>query len=150
MNRPHKIPRERLDAQVELTNGRELVVTFFTAPHQRLSDLLNEPRYFLPIETSDGRMSMLARDAIRWAAPLYQAEAAGADPFRVLELPESASDDEVRANYQRLLAEYDPARIQALNLPPAFLDFAHTQRARLTDAFHRVAQQRGFYRSEAA
>jgi DnaJ-domain-containing protein 1 len=146
----NKLPRDRLEAQVQLADGKEVIMTFFTAPHQRLSDLLNEPRNFLPVETADGRMSILAKSAIRWAAPLEQAQISSADPFSVLGLRDTASDDEVRATYQRLLADFDATRLRALNLAPPYLEFANTQRARLTDALHRIAQQRGFYRDVAA
>jgi DnaJ-domain-containing protein 1 len=149
-DRPQRLPRERLEAQVQLVDGTELIMTFFTAPHQRLSDLLNEPRPFLPVEHSDGRMIMLAKSAIRWASPLQQPHAISASPFGVLGLSESATDDEVRSRYQNLLAEYDATRVRALNLNAAYVEFANTQRARLTDALHRIGQQRGFYRSEAA
>lgn len=55
----HKVLKTRLEVEVELNHGARLLGSLFTKQMQRLSDLLNDSREFLPLQTPDGLI-------IRW------------------------------------------------------------------------------------
>ena len=58
------IPKYRTEVQVELDDGTPLLGSLFVKQMQRVSDLLNDPREFLPFLKSDGLMIYLRKAII--------------------------------------------------------------------------------------
>ena len=44
----------KIDVQVEIQNGKQFLGSMFVRHDQRMSDLLNDDRGFLPLETTEG------------------------------------------------------------------------------------------------
>lgn len=65
----------------------------------------------------------------------------GAD-YTVLGLTPDASDEAVRKAYRQLAKDFHPDRIAAKDLPPAFVEFARTQFARVQAAYDRICAAR--------
>lgn len=71
-----------------------------------------------------------------------QVEPDAADPYRVLGVPRTASDQEVRAAYRRLIREHHPDRLIADGLPQEFIDVATEKMATINAAYDEIAKQR--------
>ena len=70
--------------------------------------------------------------------------AAGADPYRVLGVQRSASNDEVKKAYRRLMARYHPDKLVARGLPAEMRDYAHTKVREVRAAYDSIREARGF------
>jgi DnaJ like chaperone protein len=134
----------KIDVQVELHNGKQLLGVLFLRRDQRISDLLNDQRTFLPLENTDGLIVNLAKAYIAKVVQLGQVASmkAATDPYLVLGVDKSASDDEVHDTLQRRAQNYHPDVIQGAGLPREFVDLANTQMARMNDAYERIKTMR--------
>lgn len=65
------------------------------------------------------------------------------DPYVVLGLTRSASDDEVRTTYRNLIREYHPDLLIAQGLPQEFIDLANEKLATINDAYDQIKKHRG-------
>jgi DnaJ-domain-containing protein 1 len=134
----------KIDAQVELHSGNQFLAAFFVRRDQRISDLLNDEREFLPLELTNGLISHLKKSSIASVTQLDQRvdDDSEQDPYLVLGVRSNATDDEVRATYHRRVQNYHPDRIQAIGLPGEFVDLANTQMARINGAYERIIEAR--------
>jgi DnaJ like chaperone protein len=66
-----------------------------------------------------------------------------ADPYRVLGIARTASDDAVKARYRHLVREHHPDTLVAQGLPQEFIDLANEKIAAINDAWDRVRKHRG-------
>jgi len=135
----------KIDVQVELHNGTQLLGVLFLRRDQRMSDLLNDQRDFLPLETTDGLIINLAKAYVAKVVQLGQVATSreSTDPYLILGVDKNASDDEVRKTYLRRVQNYHPDVIHGAGLPPEFVDLANTQMARINDAYQRINEMRG-------
>ena len=62
----------KLETVLELQDGSSILGIFFVTPQARLTDLLSDSREFLPIEMTDGTLTVVRKDAIVRATPLQQ------------------------------------------------------------------------------
>jgi DnaJ like chaperone protein len=69
--------------------------------------------------------------------------AGDADPYRVLGIVRTASDEEVKARYRQLVREHHPDALVAQGLPQEFIDLANQKVAAINDAWDRVRKHRG-------
>ena len=66
-----------------------------------------------------------------------------ADPYRVLGIARTATDDAVKARYRQLVREHHPDALVAQGLPQEFVDLANEKLAAINDAWDRVRKHRG-------
>ena len=66
------------------------------------------------------------------------------DDYRVLSLTPAASNDEVRAQYRRLVSENHPDRYVARGLPPETVEIANRKLTAINAAYESIARERGF------
>ena len=71
-----------------------------------------------------------------------QGEPDAVDPYRILGVPATAPDEEVRAAYRRLIREHHPDRLIAEGLPQEFIDVATQKMAAINAAYDRIVKQR--------
>lgn len=97
----------------------------FLAYNQRLSDLLNDDRDFLPIETDEGEVKVISKRAIMEVEVLEMEKAASApgkrlddtvsvlsqNAYDVLGMPHDADDATIRLRYLELKDELTPASL---------------------------------------
>ena len=69
--------------------------------------------------------------------------AAKRDPYGVLGLTPSASDQELESRYRSLLAENRPDELIARGVPAEFIAIAIEKVAAFTEAYKAIAKQRG-------
>jgi len=141
----------KLPVEVELQDGSYLLGHAFVGPQQRLSDLLNDDRVFLPLETPDGviiniRKSVMARvtECNQKGDPRAQH-----DPYTVLGVSPSVDEEELRAAYLALVRESHPDRFANVGLPGEILEAVKNRMARINDAYHRVLKARAHNRGAA-
>lgn len=65
------------------------------------------------------------------------------DPYEVLGLPKDSTDDEIKAEYRKLIRENHPDTMMAKGLPQEFIDLANEKMATINAAYDRVCKQRG-------
>jgi DnaJ-domain-containing protein 1 len=73
--------------------------------------------------------------------PPPAAPAAGADPYAILGVAATASDDEVEQAYRRAMSEYHPDRVA--NAAQEIRDLAGTRAREINVAYEQVKRQRG-------
>ena len=127
--------KNKLLVELELDSGRVLIGYLFVGQPQRLSDLMNDDRTFLPFENLDGSSPSSPR---RWRAASSRwrrrtpRTSDGDDPFQVLGVADDASDVEIREAYHRCVQEKHPDRLQSLSLSADLIRLAHERMARST------------------
>ncbi len=69
-----KAVKQKLKAEVELTlnDGRLLAGNFFVNPQERVLDILNDDRSFLPFLHNDGGFTVVNKEAISRIRPVEQ------------------------------------------------------------------------------
>jgi len=67
---------------------------------------------------------------------------AGEDPYRVLGVDRSATDEEIKRVYRRLVAEHHPDRAMARGLPEEFVKIATDKLSRINAAYDRIETER--------
>jgi len=66
-----------------------------------------------------------------------------ADPYVVLGIDRSASDDEVKAAYRQLIKEHHPDRLIAQGMPPDVIEVANEKLATINGAYEKIEKERG-------
>lgn len=67
----------------------------------------------------------------------------GADPYRVLGVPRSIADGDLKTTYLELVRENHPDRLTAQGMPEEFVDLANRKLAAINAAYDRIAAERG-------
>jgi DnaJ like chaperone protein len=140
----------------------------FEAYARQIATLFRRDRYLLEelltglfdVARSDGELNQAEIDFLRRVATIFGFDQAafqeihrrfaasvrqmsGADDaYAVLGLSRSASDDEIRKAYRRLVREHHPDRLVAKGLPEEFVDHANKTLANINVAYDRIAKER--------
>jgi hypothetical protein len=135
-----KVEKHRVEVEVELDNGTRMLGALFIKQMQRISDLLNDQRQFLPFETSDGRILHLNKSTIAKAVQLVrEAELSVAtDPYEILGVPRNISNEDLRDAYHSLCSQNHPDKLQSLGVSPDLIDIANSRVIRIIDAYKRI------------
>ncbi len=64
--------------------------------------------------------------------------------YAVLKCDETASNEEIKKQYRKLVTEYHPDKIQAKGLPEEFIKFANDKFAEIQEAYDQIRKKRGF------
>jgi DnaJ-domain-containing protein 1 len=139
-----KLQKIKLAVEMEIDGGQRMLGSVFVSHKQRLPDLLNDDRDFLPFETSDGLIKIIRKSTIRCVTPLNQVTLpmTTSDPYEILGVAPSISDEELKVHYHRKVQETHPDRLVSMGLPPEFVQLANEKVARINDAYDRICQQR--------
>ena len=139
-----KIDKWQVEVEVNLNGGERLLGILFVKPMQRLSELLNDSREFLPLQTTDGLIVHIRKSTIAKAVQLNQNVESGAiiDPYEVLGMSPRISDEELKRTYHKLCSHNHPDKLQSLDLSPDFTDMANSRLRRIIDAYNRIVTMR--------
>ncbi|MCF8092163.1 MAG: TerB family tellurite resistance protein, partial [Desulfotignum sp.] len=108
------------------------------------------------VGAADGNLSDAEDDTLRSAARIFHVSDADfnrlkskyirrADKYyAVLKCDETASNDQIKKQYRRLVTEYHPDKIQAKGLPEEFIKFANDKFSEIQEAYDHIRKQRGF------
>lgn len=67
----------------------------------------------------------------------------GSDPYKILGASRTASDEEVKRIYRRLIREHHPDALFSQGMPKAFLEVANQKMAAINSAYDQIARERG-------
>ena len=132
-----KIPKYAILAEIFLSDGSIVCGNLFAPGQGRITDLLNDDRKFLPVQTVEGKFIAIAKSSIqsvslRSAQPeVYQ----GSDPWRILGVEPGTSVEEIKQVYRQLCRVHHPDRIRGLNLGTDYQELANRNMARINDAY---------------
>ena len=139
-----KLSKIDVEVQVQLDDGSQFLGVLSLSQGQRVSDLMNDERNFIPIQLQGGSVAIQRKSAIAKVAPLDQHvdQTEARDPYDVLGVPRSVSDEELKKFYHDLCAENHPDRVQSSGLSPHFVEMANSRMIRINDAYQRILEMR--------
>ena len=139
-----KLQKIKLAVEMEIDGSQRMLGSVFVNQQQRLPDLLNDDRAFLPFETSEGLIKIIRKSTIRCVTPMNQITLPTAtnDPYEILGVAPSIADEELKTIYHRKVQEMHPDRLTSMGLPAEFTQLANDKLARINDAYDRICEQR--------
>ena len=140
----HQVCKTKIEVEVELNDGARLLGSLFIKQMQRLSDLLNDTREFLPVQTSEGLIVHLRKSTIVRVTQLDQVAEAGAatDPYAILGVSPRVGNEGLRRAYHELCARHHPDKLVSLGLATEYIDMANSRIVRVIEAYDRIKRQR--------
>jgi len=137
--------KKKLLVELELDSGTIMNGYLFLGQTQRLSDLMNDDRTYLPFEDMDGGITIFTKGMARRVKPVEKAQTAAADttdPYSVLGVARDAPDLQVREAYHQKVQETHPDKLSNLGLSPDLVKFAHERMARINEAYNKIRMAR--------
>jgi len=134
----------KVEIQVHLDDGTKFLGTVSVRQGQRISELMNDERQFLPIQMPDGNVVILRKTAIFKVVPLDQHinDDNILDPYEILGIPRSVSDEDLIRFYHKACTEHHPDKVQSAGLAAQYLDMATSRMIRINDAYNRIVSMR--------
>ena len=134
--------KKKLLVELELDTGTIMNGYLFLGQTQRLSDLMNDDRTYLPFEDMDGAITIFTKGMTRRVKPVEKAAAAtagdGVDPYVMLGVPKDATEVQLREAYHRKVQETHPDKLSNLGLSPDLVKFAHERMSRINEAYNKI------------
>ena len=139
-----KVDKVRIEVEIELESGQQLLGFLFIRQLQRITDLLNDDRDFLPFQSSAGEIVQIRKAKIVTVLHIGEGDETDwvRDPFEILGLSHCASDKELKAAYHHLCKLYHPDRLHGKELPDDLMQLAKSRMIRIADAYKRVNKTR--------
>jgi len=138
--------KKKLLVELELDTGTIMNGYLFLGQTQRLSDLMNDDRTYLPFEDMDGAITIFTKGMARRVKPVEKAQTAaagdGTDPFVMLGVPQNATEVQLREAYHRKVQETHPDKLSNLGLSPELVKFAHERMSRINEAYNKIRMAR--------
>jgi hypothetical protein len=129
--------------EITLADGSMILGKLFVSPQARLTDVLNDDRPFLPVESTDGIFLALAKASIKQVTlpapqvPVYK----GANPFLILGVKEGASHEELKKAYHQLCLINHPDRIRGFGLGSDYQELATNNMSRINTAYAQALKE---------
>jgi hypothetical protein len=123
--------------ELVLANGDTLRAKFFLSVQGRLTDMLNDDRQFLPIETPEGEILALAKSSIvQVSMPGAERKVyRGDNPYLILGVREGATAEELKSAYHKLSMLNHPDRIKGFGLSDDYQELATLNMSRINSAY---------------
>ncbi len=140
----NKRTKRRFEVELSLDDGSHVLCKLALGQGERLSDVMNDDRAFLPVETTHGQVVLLRKDTISKVVQLDQQVNKNeiTDPYELLGVPRHISTEELTRAYRALCAENHPDKLQAVGVSPVFIEMANSRLARINDAYDRILTSR--------
>ncbi len=139
-----KLAKINVEIEVHLDDGSQFLGMVSIRQGQRVSELMNDERQFLPIQMPEGNVVILRKTAIFKLVPLDQhiEHDKILDPYDILGIPRSVSDEDLTRFYHKVCKENHPDKVQSAGLSPQYLDMATSRMIRINDAYERIVSMR--------
>lgn len=111
-----KQSRVKALVQIVTGNGRQVVGEIFLGQGERLVDLLNDSRKFLPVEQGKGEVKVISKSAISEAKLLAMEPVDKRNPYAILRIQRGATMAEVKAAWMKRIKMTHPDRLAALDM----------------------------------
>jgi DnaJ-domain-containing protein 1 len=137
VNHDRKIQKLAVLAEIWLADGSVICGNLFQSHLGRLSDVLNDERKFLPVQTVEGNFVAIAKSAIHKVSlpSSNPAPYRGSNPWQILGVKEGVSVDELKQAYHELVRAHHPDRIKGMGLATEYQEMATKNLARINDAY---------------
>jgi DnaJ-domain-containing protein 1 len=147
-NNSRTVQKTATMVEIALVDGEVLQGKLFVSPQGRLTDVLNDDRAFLPLETLDGAFLAIAKATIkRVSLPMPSAQVVGpyrgGDPYKFLGVSENVGRDELKTAYHQLCRTNHPDHVRGLGLGPEFLEVAAKTMSRINVAYSEILKKIG-------
>ena len=136
--------KQKVRVDLQLEDRSVLDGYVFCSQGERVSDILNDARDFLPFETHTKDIMMLRKGII---SSIVAREETGrrtvpTDPFEILGISRSASHEDIKHAYHEKVHLYHPDKLTSLDLPEDITSYASDALARINSAYALVMRQR--------
>jgi hypothetical protein len=132
-------------AIVSLSSGEKITGFLFTAVRQRLIDLLNDQREFIPFETEDGDVLIVAKKNIEFVKDDDKRATNGKTfsqgPYEVLGLSSGVSYAEVRNAFREIANANNPENLRKMGADETLLKQATTVFEKARQAFQEITKE---------
>jgi len=141
--------KNEASVKLRLTGAPPINARIFHTNGERLTDLLNDPRAFIPVRTDDGEVMIVAKTQI--ASIIEQEESAGFepakpaktfDPYAMLKVSPEASLAEIRAAYKARIKAVHPDSLASLGLDDEITKAAHLATLKVNYAYQKITRER--------
>lgn len=121
------VQRIKIEVNLTLSDKKKFKGCVFTAPHQRLVDLMNDARAFIPFQLDDDTVMIVSKSQIgtmtpvqqdkkkeqkkhtaEWQSAFARASIDSDEAYKILGLKPGAAKTEIRAAKKRLLKALHP------------------------------------------
>ncbi|MBB4658533.1 J domain-containing protein [Parvularcula dongshanensis] len=134
--------KSKLMVSLCLTDGRQVEGEVFVCPGERLSDLLNDSRAFVPVESPEGEIEVVAKQAILSARLMAQEPVEVRDPYGLLRVERTATDSEIRTAWMEKVKASHPDRLASLGMDESVVYAARKVCQRINGAYDDIIRQR--------
>lgn len=136
--------KSRVEVELFLDDGSRLLCKLALAQGERLSDMMNDERAYIPVQTSQGLVVILRKNTVLKAVQLDQNIDAvnETDPYELLGVPRNVSSEQLSQTYRSLCAENHPDKLQASGCSSHFVAMANSRMIRINDAYQRILASR--------
>ena len=137
--------KTKVRVDLQLKDRSTLDGFVFCSQGERVSDILNDAREFLPFETHTEDIMMLRKGVITsiLAREEDDRKKLVTDPFEILGISPGSSRDEVKQAYHQKVRLYHPDKLTSLDLPEDMTSYASDTLARINSAYDLVMRQMG-------
>ena len=148
--------RHKNETPVKLTIAGQKAIdaVLFTVNGERLSDVLNDPRSFIPVRTTNGEILIVAKTQI---ASIVEAtdhasedkdvdavenKSKSFDPYQTLRISPAASLDEIRSAYRARIKAVHPDTVASIDLNEDLSKAASQATQKIIYAYRRIMHER--------
>lgn len=139
--------------RLQLIGGEPENAHVFNVNGERITDLLNDPRSFIPIRTQSAGLKIVAKtqivsileygDDVNPKSEARPAIGKSRGPYAVLRIEEDASIEDIRAAYKARIKSVHPDLIASLNLDEDLSRAALLATQKLNYAYRKIMRDRG-------
>lgn len=139
-NNSRKLQKTPVLVELQIVDGSKIHGKLFATPQERLIDVLNDNRTFLPVETMDGTILALAKTAIQQVVMPEAIPAAykGSDPYLILGVQKGVSKEKLKEAYHKLCLNCHPDRIRSFGLGTDFQELGSQNMVRINNAYTQI------------
>ena len=149
--------RHKNEKAVQLhISGREpMAATIFHVNGERLTDLLNDPRAFIPVRAASGEMMIVAKAQIASIIEIDEEQEAAAedklpgknaprafDPYETLRISPDARHEELRAAFRARIKAVHPDTVASLGLDDDLSRAASQATQKIIYAYRKIMRER--------
>jgi DnaJ-domain-containing protein 1 len=122
-NMTDNIEKQKVFIRLSLVNNETMEGFIFLSPEERVSDVLNNEKDFLPLELVTGEMTIIIKKEILRVMPTHDFNHVmnhlwSNNPYHILGLDNDATLEDVQARYKELLTQFHPDILKKAGLHP--------------------------------
>lgn len=135
--------KKKISVNLQLADGTLMDGFLFCSQGERVSDVLNDARQFLPFETHTDDIMMLSKSIIATllVSDVDAVKTILTDPFAILGIEKDADRETAKRAYHDKVRTYHPDKLASLNLPEDMHIYANDMLARINTAYSLVLRK---------